>query len=357
MKRRRFTEEQIIGVLKEHQAGMSAADLCRKHGISDATFYTWRSKYGGMEVSDAKKLTLDEENRKLKKLLAEQLLDNATLKAMLGKILTPGSRRNAVNWAIGERGYSQRRACGLAGIDPRVYRHRSIRPDDAVIRQRLRELANERRRFGYRRLHILLRRDGIEVNHKKLYRLYKEEGRTVRKRGGRKRALGARAPMAIPQEPNQRWSLDFVSDSLIDGRRFRILCVIDDFSRECLATVADNPISGVRVARELDRIAAKCGYPCMVVSDNGTERTSNAILQWQQDRVVEWHYIAPGNPARLGRQKRLDHRPVEVRQIKPRHRNLLSRRLNHNALRLGILFIDFMGMRPNASSAEISRRR
>ena len=125
-------------------------------------------------------------------------------------------------------------------VDRKTYRYASRRPADEAIRKRLRELASERRRFGYRRLHILLRREGIEVNHKKLYRLYKEERLTVRKRGGRKRALGTRAPMTIPQGSNQCWSLDFVSDSLVDGRRFRILCVIDDFSRECLATVVDN---------------------------------------------------------------------------------------------------------------------
>ena len=216
------------------------------------------------------------------------------------KLLTPGSRRSAVDWAITDKGYSQRRACSLVGLDRKTYRYASRRPADEAIRKRLRELASERRRFGYRRLHILLRREGIEVNHKKLYRLYKEERLTVRKRGGRKRALGTRAPMTIPQGSNQRWSLDFVSDSLVDGRRFRILCVIDDFSRECLATVADNSISGVRVARELDRIAAIRGYPCMVVSDNGTELTSNAILQWQEERSVEWHYIAPGKPMQNG---------------------------------------------------------
>ena len=205
-----------------------------------------------------------------------------------------------MNWAITDKGYSQRRACSLVSLDRKTYRYASRRPADEAIRKRLRELASERRRFGYRRLHILLRREGIEVNHKKLYRLYKEERLTVRKRGGRKRALGTRAPMTIPQDRNQRWSLDFVSDALVDGRRFRILCVIDDFSRECLATVADNSISGVRVARELDRIAAIRGYPCMVVSDNGTELTSNAILQWQEERSVEWHYIAPGKPMQNG---------------------------------------------------------
>jgi len=106
--------------------------------------------------------------------------------------------------------------------------------------------------------------------------------------------------MAVQQGPNQRWSLDFVSDTLTDGRRFRILCVIDDFSRECPATIVDNSISGERVARELDTIAERRGYPCLVVSDNGTELTANAMLKWQQDRGVEWHYIAPGKPMQNG---------------------------------------------------------
>lgn len=200
-----------------------------------------------------------------------------------------------MTWAIENKGYSQRRACGLVGMEPQVYRYRSSRPDDAGLRERLRELAAERRRFGHRRLHLLLKREGVAVNWKKLYRLYREERLTVRKRGGRKRALGTRAPMAIPQGANQRWSLDFVSDTLTDGRRFRISCV-DDFSRECLATAVDKSISGERVGCELDIIAEHRGYPCMIVSDNGTELTSNAILAWQEDRRVEWHYIAPGKP-------------------------------------------------------------
>lgn len=205
-----------------------------------------------------------------------------------------------MTWAMTERDYSQRRACALAGINPRVHRYRSTRPDDAGLRTRLRALAAERRRFGYRRLHLLLEREGVTLNWKKLYRLYREEGLTVRKRGGRKRAVGTRAPMAIPQGANQRWSLDFVSDALADGRRFRVLCVIDDFSRECLAAVVDTSLSGQRVARELDRIVETRGRPCMVVSDNGTELTSNAILKWQEDRKVEWHYIAPGKPMQNG---------------------------------------------------------
>jgi putative transposase len=205
-----------------------------------------------------------------------------------------------VTWAIEEKGYSQRRACGLVGMNPKTYRYASRRGDDAGVRGRLRELANERRRFGYRRLHILLRRQGIALNHKKLFRLYREERLTVRRRGGRKRALGTRAPMAVPQGPNQRWSLDFAADALVDSRRFRILAVVDDFSRECLALVADTSLSGVRVARELDRLVEFREAPLMVVSDNGTELTSNAVLRWQEERGVEWHYIAPGKPQQNG---------------------------------------------------------
>ncbi len=205
-----------------------------------------------------------------------------------------------MTWAMREKSYSQRRACGLVGMDPKTYRYESRRPDDAPIRRRLRELAAQRRWFGYRRLHILLVREGIRLNHKKLFRIYREERLTVRKRGGRKRALGTRAPLLIPWKRNQRWSLDFVADALADGRRIRILAVVDDFSRECLALVVDTSLSGVRVARELDRIVALRGRPRIVVSDNGTELTSNAILRWQQERSVGWHYIAPGKPMQNG---------------------------------------------------------
>ena len=201
-----------------------------------------------------------------------------------------------MTWAIDEKGYSQRRACALIGIAPKTYRYTTSRGDDSEFRQRLRHLAAERRRFGYRRLHILLRREGVEVNHKKLFRIYREERLAVRRRGGRKRALGTRAPMTLPQGANQRWSLDFVSDVLADGRRFRVLVIVDDFTRECLALIVDTSISGRRVARELDAIVAARGKPLIIVSDNGTELTSHAILRWQQESGVGWHYIAPGKP-------------------------------------------------------------
>lgn len=191
---------------------------------------------------------------------------------------------------------SERRACLVLGVDRSSIRYHSRRPDDAEVRLRLRDLAAERRRFGYRRLGVMLEREGIAMNHKKLLRLYREEGLAVRRRRGRKRALGTRAPAALPQGPNQRWSLDFVSDALSDGRRFRILAVVDDFSRECLCLVADTSLSGARVCRELNAVIEARGKPLMIVSDNGTEFTSNAVLRWTQDQQIAWHYIAPGKP-------------------------------------------------------------
>jgi putative transposase len=211
-------------------------------------------------------------------------------------MVTPAARREAAAHLEEVHGVSQRRACQALDVDRSSVRYRSRRPDDAPIRTRLREIAAVRRRFGYRRLHILLRREGLQINHKKLRRLYGEERLQVRRRGGRKRALGTRAPLALPQGPNQRWSLDFVHDQLSDGRRFRILAVVDDFTRECLALIADTSLSGLRVGRELDAIVARRGRPVACLSDNGTELTSMAILRWSQETGVEWQYIAPGKP-------------------------------------------------------------
>nr|WP_176495465.1 IS3 family transposase [Sphingomonas sp. HMP6] len=302
MKRKQFSEEQIIGILKEAEAGAVVTDLCRRYGMSSATYYAWKAKFGGLEVSDAKRLrALEEENARLKRLLADTMLDNAGLKDLLSKkLVTPAAKREAVAHLQTALGMSERRACAVVGADRKSMRYRSCRADDGDLRSRLRELAQQRRRFGYRRLHILLRRDGMTINRKKTQRLYREEGLTVRRRKGRKRAVGARAPAPVLALPNQRWSLDFVHDQMATGRRFRILNIVDDVTRECLRAVLDTSISGKRVVRELGDLIAERGAPRMIVSDNGTELTSNAVLAWSGDACVEWHYIAPGKPTQNG---------------------------------------------------------
>ncbi|MBY3356199.1 IS3 family transposase, partial [Rhizobium laguerreae] len=212
------------------------------------------------------------------------------------EVVTPAAKRKAVAHLMSHHEMSERRACKAIGFCRMTVRYETRRDDDHELRERMKALAHERRRFGYRRIHVLLRREGHLVNHKRLFRLYREEKLTVRKRGGRKRAIGTRAPMLVPMVANDRWSLDFVPDQFTDGRSLRILTVVDDCTREYLALVADTSLSGLRVARELDRIIEERGKPRMIVSDNGSEFTSNAILQWADRTKVDWHYIAPGKP-------------------------------------------------------------
>jgi transposase InsO family protein len=215
-------------------------------------------------------------------------------------MVRPAAKREAVGLLKSVFEMSERRACTTIAADRKTVRYRSRRPADAGLRARLRALANERRRFGYRRLFILLRREGEPSGINRIYRLYREEGLAVRKRRARRKAVGTRTPILVEAKPNARWSLDFVHDQFACGRRFRVLNIVDDVTRECLGAIPDTSISGVRVARELTAIVARRGKPKMIVSDHGTELTSNAILAWSKDNGVEWHYIAPGKPAQNG---------------------------------------------------------
>lgn len=212
----------------------------------------------------------------------------------------PAAKRDAVAHLRNTLGMSERRACTLVAADRKMVRYRSRRPPDVELRSRLRDLANQRRRFGYRRLFILLREQGEPSGINRIYRLYREEGLTVRKRKARRRAIGTRTPILVEARVNARWSLDFVHDQFAQGRRFRILNIVDDVTRECLAAIPDTSISGKRVARELTRLVGARGKPKMIVSDNGTEFTSNAILSWAKGHAVDWHYIAPGRPMQNG---------------------------------------------------------
>jgi putative transposase len=214
-------------------------------------------------------------------------------------VTTPQDKREAALRVMAKRDISQRRACELVSVDPKTVR-REPAPDNPEIRVRMRAIAKERRRFGYRRVGVMLKREGIIMNHKKLRRLYREEGLAVKRRRGRKRATGTREPLAVPAAPSKRWSLDFLSHVFGAGRRFRTLAVNDDFTRECLALIPDTSISGRRVARELDTVMRLYGKPETIVSDNGTELTSRAMLEWQNDSGVGWHHIAPGKPQQNG---------------------------------------------------------
>jgi putative transposase len=211
-------------------------------------------------------------------------------------MVTPAAKREAVAHAVAIHDMSERRACSRLGVDRSSCRYHSRRPGDGLLGERLRELAHARHRFGYRRLFVLLRREGCTSSRNRVYRIYRAEGLSVRRRKCRRRAVGTRAPILVAARANARWSLDFVHDQMANGRRFRVLNIVDDVTRECLAAIPDTSISGTRVARELTALMDRRGRPSMIVSDNGTEFTSNAILSWSGIHKVDWHYIQPGKP-------------------------------------------------------------
>jgi putative transposase len=198
--------------------------------------------------------------------------------------------------ALQELGLSQRAACRVTGCARSVVQYRIRRVDDPRMVERLKAIAAERRRFGYRRLGLMLRREGIVANHKRVYRIYRElalQLRPRRKRGVRYVRGNEIAPVS---SPNERWSIDFVHDRLGSGRAFRVLTVVDDFSRECIALEVDFSFSGERVARIFDRVALARLLPATIKSDNGSEFTSSKLLEWSAKTSVELHFIEPGKP-------------------------------------------------------------
>jgi putative transposase len=211
--------------------------------------------------------------------------------------MRPAEQRAMVQRVQAHYGLSERRACRLVGIGRSTLRYRSRpRPEEESLKRRLRELAAARPRFGYRRLHVLLRREGVTVNHKRIERLYREEGLAVRRRTRKRVARDGRGRAALPGRPNQQWGIDFVSDTLAWGRRIRLFTVVDIFTREVLAIEVDTSLPGGRVVRVLERLAIGRGAPDEIVLDNGPELAGKAVDQWAYERGVQLRFIEPGKP-------------------------------------------------------------
>ena len=199
-------------------------------------------------------------------------------------------------YAVGCLGRSLRRACELVGLSRPVYRYEPRPGKDEVTRERLRQLAQERKRFGSPRLHLLLRREGLVVNHKRTERLYREEGLALRRKRRRKGAAGVRVEPPMAQRPNEKWAMDFVHDSTADGRRFRALVVMDEYTRECPVIEVDRSLGGKRVVNVLDRLSESRSLPETITTDNGPEFTGKALDEWACRTGVKLHFIGPGKP-------------------------------------------------------------
>lgn len=201
-----------------------------------------------------------------------------------------------MGFLMNEMGVSERRACRLVGLSRSVHQYRPVPRDDGDVVKRMKELASENRRYGYLRLHAMLLREGLVANPKRTYRLYTAEGLQVRTKKRRKLPRRDRVAPQVPDGPMQRWSLDFVSDQLADCRRFRVLNVIDDYSRICPGQIVDVSISGARITRFLDDLALRTGLPKEIVLDNGPEGTSKAMFDWSEKTGVRLRFIEPGKP-------------------------------------------------------------
>lgn len=210
--------------------------------------------------------------------------------------MSPQARREAVGILTAERGLSVTRACGLLGISRSLYGYRSRRSPALELRNRIAELAAIKRRYGYRRIHVLLRREGWSVNHKRTYRLYHEQGLMVRKRKRKRVGAVERLMRTAPIAPNQSWSMDYVADALIDGRKLRALTIVDDFTRECLAIEVDTSLPGSRVVAVLERLADIRGLPASITVDHGPEFEGRVLDAWAYKRSVRLAFIRPGKP-------------------------------------------------------------
>jgi putative transposase len=303
MRKSRFSEEQIISILKHVELGRPLADICREYGISDATFYRWKAQYGGLEVSQLRRLRqLEDENRKLKQVVAELTLDNhAAHGSRHKKLVTPTARRSAVGYLQTTYSCSQRRACRLVGAHRTTMRSQvQVREQDERIRERLRTVARERPRWGYRRLHVVLRRELGPLNRKRIYRLYRLEGLALRKRKRKRVALSPRGMPMTQGRPGEVWAMDFMQDMLADGRRFRTLNILDIVTRECLAIEVDSSLPGQRVTRVLDQLVARYGVPKQITVDNGPEFASQVLDAWASAQHVTLDFIEPGKPTQNG---------------------------------------------------------
>ncbi|RNM04653.1 IS3 family transposase [Dickeya undicola] len=302
MKKARFTETQILRVLKEVEGGRHVKDVCRENGVSEASYYNWKAKYGGMESSDIKRMKeLEEENRRLKQMYASLSLDHEILKDVVAKkLLTVPEKRELVRYVMTEHQASERRGCRIIGISRSLLHYCPDTARDQPVVEALQKLAHQYPAYGFGLMFNKLRQAGLPWNAKRVYRVYRVLKLNLQRKGKKRLPNRHPKPLAVPPHMNYCWSIDFMSGALCDGRRFRLFNVVDDFNREALAIDVDLNIPSHRVVRILERLSAERGYPAFIRSDNGPELTASVLAEWAETHNVTLDFIQPGKPMQNG---------------------------------------------------------
>nr|WP_246146457.1 IS3 family transposase [Rubripirellula lacrimiformis] len=308
--RKRRKPEQIVKALAEGEAmlaaGKTAAEVYQKLGVAESTWMRWKKQFGGMKSDEAKRLReLEIENQRLKELLAEAELDKKMLKDdRRGKLLSPARRRDAVCKLQHSFAVSERRACRTLG-QPRSSQRYAAKTNEEEPRliARILELVGEFPRYGYRQITRLLRQEGWRVNFKRVYRLWKQEGLKVPVKKAKKRRMGnadGGINRRAAERPNHVWSIDFIFDRTENGRSLKILSLIDEFTRECIALEVGRKFTGDDLVHLLSELFVIRGVPSFIRSDNGPEFISKSVRSFLDFIEVGTSYIEPGSPWQNG---------------------------------------------------------
>ncbi|MEM9080714.1 MAG: IS3 family transposase [Verrucomicrobiota bacterium] len=300
MKKSRFTESQIVAILKEADAGMKVAEVCRKHGISQPTYYNWKSKYGGLGVAELKRIKeLEGEHAKLKRMYADLAMENDALRNLIGKkALRPAQRRDCAAWLVHEKDLPVKRACRAVSLSRASwYRPPSNRLQaDKEVVEALNQLVCRHGRWGFWKCFHWLRQQGHPWNHKRVWRVYKSMGLNLPRRTKRRLPARVKQPLEAPAVAGRQWSMDFMHDTLYHGKRFRTLNIIDEGVREALAIEVDTSLPAARVIRVLEQLKESRPLPKQIRVDNGPELVSARLLAWCERHQVTLHHIQPGKP-------------------------------------------------------------
>ncbi|MEM6524022.1 MAG: IS3 family transposase [Bacteroidota bacterium] len=296
---KKYSENEIFSILKEHESGISMRELGRKYQVHRDTISSWKQKYGGMDPSQMKKLKeLQSEHDRLKRMYADLSMEPCLKRSNVKKALKPAERRQWVRELIEGYGLSIRQACSTVSLSRTVYSYQPKEDqEDITILVALDELTDQHSSLGFWKLYHMLRGRGYRWNHKRVYRIYCTMRLNIRRKKKRRVAKREAIPLLQPLYKNESWSIDFMSDALWDGTRFRTLNIIDDYNREALSIEVDNSIGSSRVVRCLKGLVSELGAPGQIRVDNGPEFTSFVFRQWCEQVGIRIQYIQPGKPS------------------------------------------------------------